>query len=167
MENILPLTWRTTTKQSKFVPGTSLFGIFSSCAGELLPRTFFSRVAFFFCSSVLFSRSAQPCWLNYSAVLKTGFGDNDMKRLMHLLITSTFSLAAAVSPLNEAVVNLPWLKFPTVRMETYQVSLSPRNPKTNHALPVKPQFGLTSFFEYKLTGSAGISCSQESLHFCL
>lgn len=90
-----------------------------------------------------------------------------MKSLMHLLITSNFSLAAAASPLNEAAVNLPWLKFPAARMETYQVSLSQRNLQANHALPVRSQCGLTSFLEYKLIGSAGISCSQESLHFCL
>lgn len=137
------------------------FGIFSSCTGSSSQGLLYSL----FFSDVLQVGSTMLAELFGS--FKTGLDDTDMKSLMHLLITSNFSLAAAVPPRNEAVVNLPWRKFPAVRMETYQVSLSERNPKANHALPVKSQFGLTSFCEYKVIGCAGISCSQESLHFCL
>lgn len=99
-----------------------------------------------------------------------------------------FPLLSAVSPLPNAVgVNLLWLKFLAARTETSPdlvcitrrqntvkwlcflfrlVIYEPTHIKKIH-ISFYSQFGLRICHEYKLIACIGISCSQESLHFCL
>lgn len=85
--------------------------------------------------------------------------------MMHLLIPSNFSPGSCSVPPKRSRGKPALAKVPNGQNGDVSGESEPKKEISQMSIGAHKLFFF--FFQYKLMGSAGISCSQESLHFCL